>query len=314
MWLARSGEREHGTAGSPTFLAAAPSGLIGRLSRPVLDPLRNRSCRGHNRYRPDGLGRSAGVTRPRSCLHDHRPAASSSAAQTRGWWWYEENWAHLGADVLDDARCAARPAGSCSTPSAVLIWPFRTWPARFKGGSVCDLIVVGKPRHWFPLTLSGVVDANIEDRAATACQWRKKGFRHLKLFYKAAERELLETMGALRSALPAEVKVAVDALWRLKPYTAFGLGRELDRPGATDRRGDLLRDRASPISTFWISPIAFWPSRSRAGTTAIRRRVNRESTCINADGSHFHPRPSVFVSAREFIKRTCITQYFRFLT
>ena len=227
--LARSGERERGTAGSPTFLAAAPSDYRWSAAFPALYSIHfetalvkvttDTGLTGWGEaqaplapevactiidllLRPVLLGREfGGDTKEIGCIWELMYSTMRVRGQTGGFM----------LDAISGIDLA--------------LWDLA---GKIQGRSVCDLIATGKAKQLVPAYLSGVAGAGIEGRVVTIRHWHEKGFRHFKLFHNAGERELLETMDALRSALPADVKVAVDALWRLKVDTAFSLGRELD--------------------------------------------------------------------------------------
>lgn len=91
---------------------------------------------------------------------------------------------------------------------------------------VAALLSAAAPRTQVPAYLSGVNGATPDERVAWARPFAASGIRAVKLFHAAGAEDLLDTLAALQDRL--NVKVAVDALWRLDPISARALARDLD--------------------------------------------------------------------------------------
>ena len=231
--LARSGERERGTAGSPTFLAAAPSDYRWSAVFPALYSI-------HFETALVKVTTDAGLTGWGEAQAPLAPEVACTivdlllgplllgcefGGDTKE---IERIWELMYSTMRVRGQTGGFMLDAISGIDLAL-WDLA---GKIQGRSVCDLIAGAKAKRLVPAYLSGVAGASIEDRVATARQWWKKGFRHFKLFHNAGERELLETMDALRSGLTGEAKIAVDALWRLRADTAVILGRALDNRSA----------------------------------------------------------------------------------
>ena len=83
-----------------------------------------------------------------------------------------------------------------------------------------------------PCYLSGLPGATNQDRVERARKAWSTGFRIFKLFHDRTEEELFDLFDRLREALGPEASIAVDALWRLDPGSAWEFGRRLDDRGA----------------------------------------------------------------------------------
>jgi galactonate dehydratase len=227
--LARAGEPERGTAGSPTFLAAAPSDYRWSAAFPALYSI-------HFETALVKVTTDTGLTGWGEAQAPLAPEVACTIIDLllrpvllgREFGGDTKEIGRIWELMYSTMRVRGQTGGFMLDAISGIDLALWDLAGKIQGRSVCDLIAGGKAKKLVPAYLSGVAGASIEDRVATARQWWKKGFRHFKLFHNAGERELLETMDALRSALPADVKVAVDALWRLRADTAFALGRELD--------------------------------------------------------------------------------------
>jgi len=89
----------------------------------------------------------------------------------------------------------------------------------------------GRTRDRIPVYLSGLIGASREDRVREALDFRRQGFRAVKIFGGHGVDEDVTEVTALRDALGPEVALCVDTQWMYDPNTAIRLGRELERLG-----------------------------------------------------------------------------------
>jgi D-galactarolactone cycloisomerase len=90
-------------------------------------------------------------------------------------------------------------------------------------------IISGRAVASVPAYFSGLPGSTVDQCVENATQEAARGFRVFKLFHDRDERDLLARIDALSNSLSADVRFAVDALWRLGPASAVGFGLELDR-------------------------------------------------------------------------------------
>jgi D-galactarolactone cycloisomerase len=95
------------------------------------------------------------------------------------------------------------------------------------GKPVCDLLA-SAPRRTIPAYLSGVSGTTPQEQATCAARHADHGITLVKLYYDRQWADLL----AVADALPAGMRVAVDALWHLPPEDAVTMVRELDARAA----------------------------------------------------------------------------------
>ena len=86
---------------------------------------------------------------------------------------------------------------------------------KIAGKPVAELITSNR-RTSVPAYLSGLPGGS----AGGVRPWLDSGFSRVKIFFDSSEDRLFESVDAVRSMLPAEGAVAVDALWRLSPQSA----------------------------------------------------------------------------------------------
>ncbi|HLJ58946.1 MAG TPA: mandelate racemase/muconate lactonizing enzyme family protein [bacterium] len=89
----------------------------------------------------------------------------------------------------------------------------------------------GRKRGRIPVYVSGLAGASREDRVREALDFRRQGFRAMKIFGGHGVDEDVTEATALREALGPDVALCVDAQWMYDPPTAIRLGRELERLG-----------------------------------------------------------------------------------
>jgi galactonate dehydratase len=88
--------------------------------------------------------------------------------------------------------------------------------------------LLGGPCHdRVPCYVSGLHGTAVDARVADAARWHAQGARAFKVFLGGSEAECLETLEALRAVLGSEVRLAVDALWRLDEHRALRFARAL---------------------------------------------------------------------------------------
>jgi galactonate dehydratase len=96
-------------------------------------------------------------------------------------------------------------------------------------------------------------------QADAGLQFLDRGFGNFKLHYDRDFGALLQSIIALRNRMGPDVNIAVDALWRLAPWTAAPFGRLLDEQNALwlecplppehyVAHGDLARAIKTPIA------------------------------------------------------------------
>lgn len=83
--------------------------------------------------------------------------------------------------------------------------------------SVARLLGAPAEQTELPAYLSGLSGATAAERVNYAQPYWDAGFRAIKLFHDDSERSLLFLIDALRDHFGPELKLAVDALWRLGP-------------------------------------------------------------------------------------------------
>ena len=99
---------------------------------------------------------------------------------------------------------------------------------KMSGLPVSRLIAGERARDAVPAYWSGLAGATIDAKVAQAREAWQQGFRTFKLFYDSDPDAFFACLGALRAALGAEARLAVDALWRLTPESAIDFGRRCD--------------------------------------------------------------------------------------
>ncbi len=88
--------------------------------------------------------------------------------------------------------------------------------------------LLGGPCHDpVPCYVSGLPGATVEAQVEEARRQHAQGARAFKIFMSASEAECLETVDALRAALGPDVRLAVDALWRLDEARALRFAQAL---------------------------------------------------------------------------------------
>jgi D-galactarolactone cycloisomerase len=92
---------------------------------------------------------------------------------------------------------------------------------------VCALLAT-VPRRMIPAYLSGTSGATPAEQAACIARHADDGITLVKLYYDREWTDLLD----VADALPAGMRVAVDALWHLPPDDAVTMVRELDARNA----------------------------------------------------------------------------------
>jgi galactonate dehydratase len=97
---------------------------------------------------------------------------------------------------------------------------------------VSRLIAGDEAKRQVPAYLSGLAGGSTAERLERARAAWDEGFRVFKLFYDSEPVEFWSRVRAVRAALGPEARIAIDALWRLRPEEAIGFGRECDRVGA----------------------------------------------------------------------------------
>jgi D-galactarolactone cycloisomerase len=117
--------------------------------------------------------------------------------------------------------------------------------------------LLGGPCHDpVPCYVSGLHGASVDARVAEAVRLHRLGARAFKVFLGDSETECLDTVRAVRTALGAEVRLAVDALWRLNEGHALRFAQALaasdllwlEAPLAPeDVRGHARLARRSPV-------------------------------------------------------------------
>jgi galactonate dehydratase len=90
--------------------------------------------------------------------------------------------------------------------------------ARLLGGPCQDPV---------PCYVSGLHGATVEARVAEAVRLFGLGARAFKLFMSGSEADCLDTVRAVRAALGTDVRLAVDALWRLDEARAVRFAQAL---------------------------------------------------------------------------------------
>lgn len=95
---------------------------------------------------------------------------------------------------------------------------------KMAGKPVCELLC-DAPKRKIPMYVSGL-PAN--SRRQTAEEYLQRGFREFKIFFDTDEASFFRSL----DDLPPQARIAVDALWRLKPETAVEFGRKLDERAA----------------------------------------------------------------------------------
>jgi len=115
--------------------------------------------------------------------------------------------------------------------------------------------LIGERRERVPAYLSGLPAGDPRNVAA----WADQGFSKVKIFHESSVEKLLANFDAVRSLLPLDGAVAVDALWRLTPDSARVLERDLaDRsalwleaplaPESAREHGELAADVVTPLA------------------------------------------------------------------
>jgi len=89
----------------------------------------------------------------------------------------------------------------------------------------------GRARDRIPAYVSGLVGETRERRVREALEYRRQGFRAVKIFAGFGVEEDVREAAALREALGPDVALCVDTQWMYDPQTAIRLGRELERLG-----------------------------------------------------------------------------------
>lgn len=97
---------------------------------------------------------------------------------------------------------------------------------------VSRMIRGAEAKHEVPAYLSGIPGDWTEGKIAAARAAWDEGFRVFKIFYDSDPATFWPCVRALRAALGPDVKIAIDALWRLTPEDAVGFGHECDRINA----------------------------------------------------------------------------------
>jgi D-galactarolactone cycloisomerase len=177
--------------------------------------------------------------------------------------------------------------------------------ARLLGGPCQDPV---------PCYVSGLHGASVDARVAEAVRLFGGGARAFKLFLSDREADCLETVRAVRAALGPEVRLAVDALWRLDEARAIRFAEALapsdvlwlEAPLAPeDVRGHARLARRSPLpialgecyrTRFEILPFfergaigVLQPDLGRSGITEARKLA------ILADTHHVSVAPHVSI-------------------
>lgn len=106
------------------------------------------------------------------------------------------------------------------------------WDIRGKALKVrcCDLL--GGPfTEKLPTYISGLAGKDIPERVASAAKYDEQGFDAFKLFLDGTPEETLGLIDALRARLGNQMKIMVDALWRMDVGEAIKFGKQLDARG-----------------------------------------------------------------------------------
>lgn len=125
---------------------------------------------------------------------------------------------------------------------------------KMAGRGIADLL--GGLRRRVPAYVSGLPRTN---RLAAAETFFQENFRTFKLFLEAAPEVLLADYDRLRARFGDQVRIAVDALWRLDLDQALAFGRALDQrnalwlecpmmPEDAEAHGRLARALRTPIA------------------------------------------------------------------
>lgn len=86
---------------------------------------------------------------------------------------------------------------------------------KISGRPVAELIAGSAVRTSLPAYLSGLSGADNSQRVAQAEKHWEQGFRTFKLFFDRTEAELFDLIDCLQHRFGADIRIAVDALWRL---------------------------------------------------------------------------------------------------
>ncbi len=97
------------------------------------------------------------------------------------------------------------------------------------GKPAAELAAPGRLPARLPAYVSGLSGETNALRVEAARPSWERGFRAYKLFYDRSRDDLLDLINRLRGTFGPEMRIAVDALWRLDSEDAVAFGRELDR-------------------------------------------------------------------------------------
>ncbi len=92
---------------------------------------------------------------------------------------------------------------------------------------VAELIAPGSIRKRLPAYLSGLSGVDNQARVDQAENYWSEGFRTFKLFFDRTEDDLFDLIDRLQEGFGSEIRIAVDALWRLDESNAPAFGLKL---------------------------------------------------------------------------------------
>jgi L-alanine-DL-glutamate epimerase-like enolase superfamily enzyme len=141
----------------------------------------------------------------------------------------------------------------------------------------------GRTRDRIPVYLSGLVGASREDRVREALDFRRQGFRAMKIFGGHGVDEDVAEATALRHALGPDVALCLDAQWMYDPPAAIRLGRDLEQLGVA----------------FFETPVA---PEDLAGTAAVAEALDVPVAGGECERTHYQFTPWLDARALDIVQ------------